>query len=147
MDLNIHYLAEMLSLVMTIPTVILAFAVIYLWMPAACVAAKDKDRSANQWFILGVVGGFIGAAMDNLYWFLPWSASFVGESEAFENLTLIGVYFNVIFRQGLGIFSAWCHIKAAEMSSVKGIIFVNKLIVSSYLIGILYVTLISIKSV
>jgi hypothetical protein len=145
-SLDIHHLAEMLSLVMTVPTVILAFAVVYLWLPAARAAANTPERDANQWFILGVVGGFIGAAMDNLYWFLPWSASFVGETKAFEELTSLGVYFNVIFRQGLGIFAAWCHIRAAEMSSIKGVRFVNKLIVFSYVIGILYVTVISARS-
>ena len=135
----------MLSLAMTIPTVVLAIAVVYLWLPAARVAAKDDNRDAHQWFILGVVGGFLGAALDNAYWFLPWSASFIGEAQLFHTLTEVGVYFNVVFRQGLGIFAAYCHIRAAEMSTVPKVKLVNRLIVVSYLIGIAYVAFVSIN--
>ena len=117
--MNIHRIAEMISLIMTIPTVLLAISVVYLWLPAARAALKADSRDAHQWFILGVVGGFLGSAIDNLYWFMPWTASFMGESAIFSQLTDSGVYFNVFFRQGLGIFAAYCHIKAAEMSSLK----------------------------
>ena len=144
--MNIHRIAEMISLIMTIPTVLLAVSVVYLWLPAARRALKADSRDAHQWFILGVVGGFAGSAVDNAYWFLPWSASFIGESATFGHLTEFGVYFNVFFRQGLGIFAAYCHIKAAEMSSIKQVQIINRLMVASYFIGISYVLLISMAS-
>ena len=78
--------------------------------------------------------------------FLPWSASFIGESAIFGHLTEFGVYFNVFFRQGLGIFAAYCHIKAAEMSSIKQVQIINRVMVASYFIGISYVLLISMAS-
>lgn len=146
MDLDIHHIAEMLSLIMTIPTVLLAAAVVYLWLPAARAALEADSRDAHQWFILGVVGGFIGSAVDNLYWFMPWTASFMGETAIFSNLTESGVYFNVFFRQGLGIFAAYCHIKAAEMSSLKNVKLINRLLVASYFVGISYVLIISMAS-
>jgi len=145
-DLDIHHIAEMLSLIMTIPTVLLAAAVVYLWLPAARAALEVDSRDAHQWFILGVVGGFIGSAVDNLYWFMPWTASFMGETAIFSNLTESGVYFNVFFRQGLGIFAAYCHIKAAEMSSLKNVMIINRLLVASYFVGISYVLIISMAS-
>ena len=145
MDISPQHIAEMLSLAMTIPTVVLAIAVVYLWLPAARVAAKEDNRDAHQWFILGVVGGFLGAALDNAYWFIPWSASFIGEAQLFQTLTEAGVYFNVVFRQGLGIFAAYCHIRAAEMSTVPKVKLINRLIVVSYLIGIAYVAVVSIN--
>jgi hypothetical protein len=145
-DLDIHHIAEMLSLIMTIPTVLLAAAVVYLWLPAARAALEADSRDAHQWFILGVVGGFIGSAVDNLYWFMPWTASFMGETAIFSNLTESGVYFNVFFRQGLGIFAAYCHIKAAEMSSLKNVMIINRLLVASYFVGISYVLIISMAS-
>ena len=129
--MNIHQLAEMISLIMTIPTVLLAAAVVYLWLPAARAALKEDSRDAHQWFILGVVGGFLGSAIDNSYWFMPWTASFMGETAVFGQLTDFGVYFNVFFRQGLGIFAAYCHIKAAEMSSLKNVMLINRLLVAS----------------
>jgi len=131
---------------MTIPTVMLAAAVVYLWLPAARAALKSDSRDAHQWFILGVVGGFIGSAIDNLYWFMPWTASFVGETAIFSQLTEFGVYFNVFFRQGLGIFAAFCHIKAAEMSSLRNVQIINRLLVASYFVGISYVLLVSMAS-
>ena len=144
MELNIHRVAEMLSLTMTIPTVVLAIAVVYLWFPAARAALRADSKDAQQWFILGVVFGFIGSAVDNLYWFLPWSASYIGETEIFHKLTNAGVYFNIFMRQGLGIAAAYCHIKASEMSSIQNIKFVNRLIVCSYLVGLGYVLLMGI---
>ena len=131
---------------MTIPTVLLAAAVVYLWLPAARAALKSDSRDAHQWFILGVVGGFIGSAIDNLYWFMPWTASFIGETAIFSQLTEFGVYFNVFFRQGLGIFAAFCHIKAAEMSSLRNVQIINRLLVTSYFVGISYVLLVSMAS-
>ena len=136
-----HHIAESLSLAMTIPTITLAISVIYLWGPSAREALFKNSRDANQWFILGVVGGFIGATLDNAYWFLPWSASFIGESQLFQSLTEAGIYFNVVFRQGLGIFAAYCHIKAAELSLVPRVRFLNKLVCVSYIIGFSYVSL------
>jgi len=144
--MNIHRIAEMISLIMTIPTVLLAISVVYLWLPAARAALKADSRDAHQWFILGVVGGFLGSAIDNLYWFMPWTASFIGESAIFSQLTDSGVYFNVFFRQGLGIFAAYCHIKAAEMSSIKQVQVINRLMVAAYFIGISYVLLVSMAS-
>ena len=144
--MNIHQLAEMISLIMTIPTVLLAAAVVYLWLPAARAALKEDSRDAHQWFILGVVGGFLGSAIDNSYWFMPWTASFMGETAVFGQLTDFGVYFNVFFRQGLGIFAAYCHIKAAEMSSLKNVMLINRLLVASYFVGISYVLIISMAS-
>ena len=144
--MNIHQLAEMISLIMTIPTVLLAAAVVYLWLPAARAALKEDSRDAHQWFILGVVGGFLGSAIDNSYWFMPWTASFMGETEIFGQLTDFGVYFNVFFRQGLGIFAAYCHSKAAEMSSLKNVMLINRLLVASYFVGISYVLIISMAS-
>ena len=94
-------------------------------------------------FSADVVGGFAGSAIDNAYWFLPWTASFVGETAIFHQLTEFGVYFNVFFRQGLGIFAAYCHIRAAEMSSIKEVQIINRVMVAAYFIGISYVLLVS----
>jgi hypothetical protein len=139
--MTLHRVAEMLSLSMTIPTVILAIAVVYLWFPAARAALRSDRKDARQWFVLGVVFGFIGSAIDNIYWFMPWSASYMGESDLFRQLTDIGVFFNIIFRQGFGIAAAYCHIKASEMSSVPQLRFANKIIVCSYIVGMFYVVL------
>lgn len=122
---------------MTFPTVILAVAVVYTWLPSARDAIKSNNPTAQDWFIVGVVAGFIGSVLDNAYWFMPWTASFL-EHEAFQTLTNLGVFFNIFFRQGLGIIAAYCHLRAAEISSNRRIRGLNTLLFASNLIGIAY---------
>ena len=132
-------IAELISLGMTFPTVVLAIAVVYVWFPSARNAVLKSNKEAHDWFIVGVVVGFVGSLLDNIYWFMPWTASFLGHP-AFETLTNAGVFFNVFFRQGCGIIAAYCHIKAAEWSENTSSRFVNRLLASSYLIGFAYST-------
>ena len=122
---------------MTIPTVVLAFAVIYMWLPSARESWKRDTKTGHDWFIMGVAVGFCGAALDNIYWFMPWTASYLGHP-AFSDLTNAGVFFNIVFRQGLGITAAYCHLKAAEVSSGRKLRFVNSLLVASNLVGLAY---------
>ena len=86
---------------------------------------------------MGVVAGFCGSALDNIYWFLPWRAAFL-DHPAFADLTNLGVFFNIFFRQGLGIVAAFCHLRAAELSVRPKLKFLNSVLVSSYLLGIAY---------
>ena len=98
---------------LTVPTVVLAVAVVTVWSPAALRAIKrpGTERRGEDWFIVGVVAGFIGATLDNIYWAFPWTATFL-ESPLGWKLTSAGVFFNVFFRQGLGIVAGYCHLKA-----------------------------------
>ena len=106
-------LAELCSLSQTIPTVVSGAVVVKVWGPPAWVAVRSGQLSAEGWFVLGVASGFIGAVLDNLYWSLPWTASFL-ELESTDALMANGVYFNIVSRQSLGTFAAYCHLKAAE---------------------------------
>ena len=144
MNIDAQRLAEMLSLSMTIPTVILAVSVVYLWLPAARKAILADNRNAQQWFILGVVAGFLGSTVDNLYWLFPWSASYISEQDIFQTLVNTGVYFNIIFRQGFGILAAYCHVRAAASTELPKVRLVNHLLVGSYALGIAYVALMTI---
>ena len=132
--------AELISLGMTFPTVVLALAVVYTWTPSARQAILKTNRGAHDWFIVGVVIGFVGSLFDNIYWFIPWTASFIGH-ESFHSLTNAGVFFNVFFRQGCGVAAAFCHLKAAEWSETTSSRFVNRLLVASYLVGFAYSTI------
>lgn len=135
---TLQEVAELTSLGMTLPTVVLAIAVVYMWFPSARDAWKATTKKAHDWFILGVVAGFIGATLDNLYWFMPWTASFL-DDPLFAKLTNMGVFFNIFFRQGLGIVAAYCHLKAAELSDKSPLRFVNKLLCLSNVLGVFYV--------
>lgn len=133
---SLQHVAELISLGMTIPTLVLAGAVVYFWSPSL-----SKIKTANDWFVTGVVFGFVGAFLDNTYWFIPWTASFL-ELESTNALVKAGVFFNIFFRQGLGIFAAYCHLKAAEMHETKKFRFLNRMLLVSSLAGVAYAMLI-----
>ena len=137
-------IAELISLGMTFPTVILAVAVVYTWFPSAKESFRSNCKESQDWFIMGVVIGFVGSILDNIYWFFPWSASFIGH-ESFQTLTNAGVFFNVFFRQGCGMVAAYCHMRAAESSIQPGMATLNRLLVASNLIGLGYAALLIIS--
>ncbi len=141
---KLQAIAELFSLGMTIPTVVLAFAVVYTWLPSARETWKREQKTGQDWFILGVAIGFCGAILDNLYWFVPWTASYM-EHQATSQLINAGVFFNIFFRQGLGIVAAYCHLKAAELTSGRNIKFLNSLLVASNLVGFSYAVTLIIK--
>ena len=137
---NLQHVAELLSLGMTFPTVVLAGSVIYMWFPSARKAWQKENKNGQDWFVMGVAIGFVGAMLDNIYWFMPWTAAYIGHP-SFTDLTNAGVFFNVFFRQGLGIAAAYCHLKAAELTSRKRIKFVNSLLIASNFAGVAYALL------
>lgn len=105
-------IAELFSLFLSVPTIMLSLGVVVFWYSGAMDAIKRKQGLAAQdWFIVGVFIGFIGEALDNAYWMFAWTASFLGlpsESFWFEN----GAYPNIFFRQICGALAAYCHIRA-----------------------------------
>ena len=116
--------AEAISLAITWPTIVLAFLVVLVWWRPAwravvCHWAPDSYRmTAREWFVLGVVIGFMGSKLDNFYWMWPWSASFIG-SEYKTALVNFGVFPNVLDRQMAGMFSAYCHLRSAREFGVE----------------------------
>lgn len=129
---ELQHVAELISLGMTIPTLVLSGAVVYFWSPSLKIPV-----TANDWFITGVVFGFTGAFLDNTYWFIPWTASFL-DLDIKADLVNAGVYFNIFFRQGLGVFAAYCHLKAAELHETNKMKFLNATLFTSSLVGVLY---------
>lgn len=107
-------IAELVSLFLTVPTIILGLGVIRKWgYKALVVLAKPaKDRSAVDWLVLGVACGFSGAVPDNAWWGIAWSLFFLESSYTdwwFDN----GVYSNIVFRQMAGVYSAYCHLQSS----------------------------------
>lgn len=135
MELQRH--AELISLGLTIPTVVLAAMVVYLFFPVAITAWRNKSTEPQDLLILGITAGFIGQFLDNSYWTIPWTASY-WELPTTSKLINVGVFFNIFFRQACGIFAAWCHLKAAkEAGSLR-----NKALITtvgvSIVLGCLY---------
>jgi len=117
----IHDVFTLLSLGLTPLTIISCFVVVALWYKSALRSYRKDEREDIDWFIIGVVIGFVGSSVDNMYWGVAWSADFVRSDSAAE-IFKGGVYSNTFFRQACTAIAALCHIKAASemrMSVVK----------------------------
>lgn len=114
-----HEAAEIVSLMLTVPTVTTAVAVIVIYGGAAIEGLRAKKKSRNHWLIIGIAFGFVGAVLDNAYWSIPWTLEFFDHPST-NMFIMAGVYFNVPFRQGCGIAAAYCHLRGAIASGDKG---------------------------
>ncbi len=118
----IQDIAELLSLALTIPTIILGAWVVRLWARESVALFRGRSRrawNATEWFILGVAIGFFGSVADNAYWGIAWTASYLehpGRAFWFER----GVYSNIPFRQIAGLAAAYCHIRSAVTYRGRG---------------------------
>ncbi len=105
-------IAEMISLALTCPTIVLSLTVVALWWPQCWNAMFTRHRDATQWFIIGVAVGFMGSTFDNAYWGVAWFAQMMNLESAdfwFRN----GVFSNIPFRQIAGTAAAYCHVRSA----------------------------------
>lgn len=136
-----HKIAEMVSLVLTAPTIILGLGVIVHWGPSAWIAWRKppRDRDSIEWLILGVAVGFLGGVLDNAYWGLAWTSDFIG-SDSRNSLFNSGVYFNIPFRQLAGVYAAHCHLRSYCLHDDTREGKLRRYWVISVLLGILYVT-------
>ena len=104
--------AEVASLAVTVPAIVLGIGVVVHWAPAAYRnICSRKEMNAHDWFILGVTIGFIGGVADNLWWGVAWSCDYI-HSDYRDWWFRHGVYSNIIFRQLCGTYAAWCHMVA-----------------------------------
>lgn len=127
--------ANLLSLGMVFPTVMLGSIVLYMWFPSTIKALRKYNRIAEDWFILGVFAGFIGAVAYSLYWALYWLSSYMDLGIA-EALSENGIIVNICARQIMGILAAYCFIKASEASYARGSQSVNRLLIACNLVGV-----------
>lgn len=112
-------IAELISLALTFPVLVLSVWVVYTFGNAALKCAFEKEKTPIQWFTIGVVIGFVGTIFDNFYWMIPWTTKFLKTDNA-DLLVDLGVYFNIPFRQVCGMAAAYCHIRCAITYSENG---------------------------
>ena len=103
--------AEFVSLVLTVPTVILGALVVWYYSPRALASLrKPVDKmSETEMLIIGITIGFAGAVVDNVYWGLAWFHEMIGSESSplwFKN----GVLSNVPFRQTAGVVAGAFHL-------------------------------------
>jgi len=135
--MEIQKISEAVSLGLTVPTIILSLAVVRAWGPRVWFAIQQGKMSEAHWLILGVSISFVGAFLDNMYWSIPWTLHYISSPHA-EFWFLLGVHFNVFFRQSVGVLAALCHLKSfyAGRNGYKSLSF---LLLMAHLCGVAYV--------
>lgn len=135
-------IAALISLSLTLPTVIFAIAVIFIWGKEALKVIKSGPRNPMEWLICGVVIAFVGSIVDNLYWGFVWSHVYLNDGEINTTIANVGITMNIVFRQACGIVAAYCHLKSyTELKKDSSLN--NHLWISSSIIGVVYVMLLS----
>lgn len=135
-------IAILTSLWLTIPTILLAVRVVWEWWPNVSsrllkLFKRESSPSDRGWFVFGVFLGFLSMALDNSYWQYAWTTVFTNSplaSSAIDN----GVFFNIPFRQCLGLLSAYCHLRAVAGVKDINVLSVNKFTAYSFLAGLAY---------
>ena len=137
--LRVHF--ELQSLAFTAPLLCLCVLVVTECIPALATA---KKYTPMWWMLLGIALGFIGQFVDNFYWGFPWSFHYLDNPFA-AKLNQNGVFSNFIFRQGFGIASLYCHLRAfiaperGAMNSNRLMRMVHYFFISALVAGQLYI--------
>lgn len=137
--MEIQKVSEAISLGLTVPTIILSLAVVRAWGPRVWFAIRQGQMTEAQWLILGVSISFVGAFMDNLYWAIPWSLHFIGNEHA-DFFFMLGVHFNIFFRQSTGILAALCHLKSFYAGR-RGYRSLSFLLLAAHIAGVAYIVI------
>tara|TARA_R110000868_G_C10696822_1_gene748814 strand:+ start:84 stop:503 length:420 start_codon:yes stop_codon:yes gene_type:complete len=96
----------------------MSFAVIVLWMPGNLQREESvKSHPSVKWLVMGIVTSFLASIADNLWWGIAWGNRYF-DTPYWEWWFDCGVYSNIVSRQGLKLFAAWCHVKAAIESRI-----------------------------
>ena len=105
--------AELISLGLAVPAMLLSAMVVLKWRTPACQAYRTmaSSRTPDQWIILGVFISFLGGLLDSMYWQAAWTAIFA--EVCFKDwLMLHGSIPNIFSRNICDILAAWCHLMA-----------------------------------
>lgn len=142
--LNIDLIVKALSFVslgLSPLVIILCIIVVKEWKSEIAKISFFRKKTSIEWFILGVVFGFVGNCVDNLFWMIPWSHHYIFDT-ARLSFPEAGVCINVFFRQFLTFLAAYCHIRAAIEHSpgefLKKVKKLNKITVFSLVLGVIY---------
>ena len=125
---------------LTVVTILLAIVVMVKWKAAAKDALfKKTELESVQWLIVGVWFAFLGQTVDNIYWLIAWTSHHFSNHGAltvwlFEN----GISFNIPFRQALGIFAAYCHLKSAQSIALAGEFKLKKILILCCVAGAMF---------
>jgi len=111
------YSAIVVSAFLAVSCIVMSMAVILLWLPGNLGESKSKHSVSVRWLVTGIVASFVASIIDNAWWGIAWSLRYA-DNPSWHWWFDFGVYSNIASRQGIKIFAAWCHIKAAVESGI-----------------------------
>jgi hypothetical protein len=112
MDDYLHYI-ELVSLCLTPIVLALVLVVLVIYSPhLGRLLASKEPLSPQQKLMLGIALSFLGKLVDNAYWAIPWTGSYVDSRHA-GYFFAHGVAVNIPARQVSTILASVCHIGAA----------------------------------
>jgi len=124
---------------MTLTFILMCVHLITVWRVAFSNAVSAGLKrglvtwTGEQWLITGIVIGFAGAAVDNLYWMFAWLL-IAAESPYSDTALRFGPTANIFARQLAGGLAVYCHLRAAIlMTSEKTAL--NRLIIGYLILG------------
>lgn len=140
MDEQLTSSAEVISLTLTLPAVVLSTWVVVIWGPKAWVALKlnANKRTDLDWLILGIAVGFLGGVIDNTYWGVAWSLQYI-ESDCADWWFTHGAFPNIVARQAAGAYAAYCHLRGFWTSIKERHNRLAIMCIASLIAGIIYV--------
>lgn len=105
-------LADILTVALSLPAVLMCLMVVRHWTPQASRALRER-RDAADWLILGVTISFAGVAANMSWWAVYWFAR-VWDHASQVFLLDAGSIVNLFSRQGAVIAASYCHLKAYQ---------------------------------
>ena len=137
---DITAFAEMVSLVLTAPTLLGAIAVLWVWGGRSWEIFKKSPlaRAEAEWLILGIAVGFLGGLVDNVYWGIAWSYQLLDSPDA-DWWWSHGAYSNIFARQLAGAYAAYCHVTGFVISVRSGHYKLALAFAGAIALGFLYV--------
>lgn len=128
---------QLQSLALTLPMLVLCIMVLLeIIRPAHESCFKKGTRNQMCWILLGLFFGFTGKVVESIWWSIPWTMSYLGDSRWFQ-FNSYGVFFNIVFRQAFFTVSAYCHLRAflPPNTGKKGLTFIHYILLISLVSG------------
>lgn len=105
-------LADILTVALSLPAIIMCLAVIRHWLPQARRALRER-RDAADWLILGVTVSFAGVTVNMAWWAAYWLTR-VKNLYVQDFLLEWGSIVNLFTRQGAVLAASYLHLKAYQ---------------------------------
>jgi len=134
-------ITQLQSLAWTFPLLALCFLVLFEIHRPAHNACFNPLRKNTQmcWILYGLLFAFVGKVVESAWWFIPWTLNYI-DHPRWAEFNDLGVYINIVFRQGFFTVAAYCHLRAfiPPKKDNGSLCFVHWVLITSFVMGQVY---------